>query len=132
MPKEATNEINHDPLFLPSEAKVGESRAGQDVNLKVAYLENLERVDFEKIDFEKVDFGKVNCKELLEQDKETEDGKDQVSESSESLSQVRIMMRKRLMIMAMAMMIMMMMTKSWCCISASCTNNAFMVVTGSC
>ena len=122
LPKAATNEINQDPLFLPSEVKVGESRDGQNSELKVANLD-------------KIDFGKVDCKEQFEQDKalETEDSKDQVSESSESLSQVRIVMRKRIMIMftwmMMTMMMMrmmsmmmemaMMMIKSWCWISAS-------------
>ena len=86
LPKAATNEIKDDPRFfsLPPE-KVGESRDEQEDKIKV-------------VDLEKVDFGKVDSKEQFDQEKEDgEDGKDcfegsQVSESSESLSQVRIMM----------------------------------------
>ena len=101
MPKAATNEINDDPLFpsLPPE-KVGERRDEQEAKLKV--------VDLEKVDL-KEQFEQE--KEFVEE-KEREDGKDcfdgnQVSESSESLSQVNIM----LMMMTTAKMIK-------CCISA--------------
>lgn len=139
MPKAATNEIEDDPRFfsLPPE-KVGESRDEQEDKIKV-------------VDLEKVDFGKVDSKEQFDQEKEDgEDGKDcfegsQVSESSESLSQVRIMMWQSCeillrvkdftfhnsviwMMMMITTIVMMMMTKCWCCISASCTNTAFMVV----
>ena len=102
MPKAATNEINDDPLFpsLPPE-KVDERRDAQEAKLKV------------------VDLEKVDLKEQFEQEKdfveekEREDGKysfdgNQVSESSESLSQVNIM----IMMMTAAKMIK-------CCISAS-------------
>ena len=115
-------------LFL-SEVKVDRG-VGE---LKVV---NLEKVDIKKVDG--MEFGE----EQVEKISETEDGKDcfegnQVSESSESLSQVMIMMMMMMVDMKMIMILMMMMmmdlvTMSWCCISASCTNNAFMVVTGSC
>ena len=94
MPKEATNEINHDPLFLPpttSESnhdKVGESR--EDTRLKVV---NLEKVDGEQFDEDRgveADDGKERF------------GGNQVSESSESLSQVTVMIVMMMMIVMMA------------------------------
>ena len=89
MPKAATNEIKDDPLFfaLPPE-KVAESREKQEDKIKV-------------VDLEKVGFGK---EQFDQEEKDGEDGKDcfegsQVSESSESLSQVGIMMWTRIMMM---------------------------------
>ena len=79
MPKEATNEINHDPLFLPpttSESnhdKVGETR------LKVVNLEKIDREQFDEDRGVEADDGKERF------------GGNQVSESSESLSQVTVM-----------------------------------------
>ena len=77
MPKEeATNEINDD-LLLPPAQKVGESKDEQEAKVKV-------------VDLEKIDLEKIGCKEQFEEEKEREDifEGNQVSESSESLSQV--------------------------------------------
>ena len=95
LPKEATNEINHDPLFLPpttSESnhdKVGESR--EETRLKVVNLEKVDREQFDEDRGVEADDGKERF------------GGNQVSESSESLSQVTVMI-----VMMMMMMIVMM------------------------
>ena len=91
MPKEATNEINHDPLFLPPTAsesnhdKVGESR--EETRLKVVNIEKIDREQFDEDRGVEADDGKERF------------GGNQVSESSESLSQVIVMMMMIVMMM---------------------------------
>ena len=87
MPKEATNEINHDPLFLPptTSDKVGESR--EEARLKVVNLEKVDREQFDEDRGVEADDGKERF------------GGNQVSESSESLSQVMMMIVMMMIVM---------------------------------